>query len=140
MYDEFPAPLLFKIPNKKYEIRNKVESRKSKGGRRNETITTGKAKKSKSEIHNPKFHCIFASCVSSLYNFKINIMIFWKNITITLLSALFFVQVSAQDGVLSKPEGTVIPDYDILNTKLSVIDQQDNSVLFMQRTATSPHQ
>ncbi|HPB58326.1 MAG TPA: hypothetical protein PLL49_07455 [Bacteroidales bacterium] len=67
-------------------------------------------------------------------------MIFWKNITITLLSVLFFVQVSAQDGVLSKPEGTVIPDYDILNTKLSVIDQQDNSVLFMQRTATSPHQ
>jgi len=32
MYDEFPAPLLFKIPNKKYEIRNKVESRKAEGG------------------------------------------------------------------------------------------------------------
>ena len=67
-------------------------------------------------------------------------MTFWKKITSTFLLILFFVPILAQEVVLPKPEGTVIPDFDIMNTKLSLIDQQDNSVLFMQRTATSPHQ
>ncbi len=67
-------------------------------------------------------------------------MTFWKKIISTFLLILFFVPILAQEVVLPKPEGTVIPDFDIMNTKLSLIDQQDNSVLFMQRTATSPHQ